>query len=136
MTTLYNCLTLAHHTRSLCLLQNGGAVSEAALLQATPLPRLGGGGETTAQLAKRVWEQLGLDDDGLADGGTLRPLLMESGLPVAQLGEVWQIADTQSRGSLSFGEFACLCGLIGQAQRGEPMDPTTVDPNGPAAKFA
>jgi hypothetical protein len=116
--------------------QNGGAVSEAALMQEAPLPKLGGGGETTAQLAKRVWEQLGLDEDGLADGGTLRPLLMESGLAVGQLGEVWQVADTQSRGSLSFGEFACLCGLIGQAQRGEPVDPSAVDPNAPAAKFA
>lgn len=77
----------------------GGPLSESALLQPTAPPKVGG--ETTAQLADRLWARLGLDLTAMASGGDLRPLLMESGLEVGKLGEVWQLADSQSRGSVS-----------------------------------
>eukprot|EP00037_Helgoeca_nana_P006024 m.55963 g.55963 ORF g.55963 m.55963 type:complete len:894 (-) comp16926_c0_seq1:125-2806(-) len=116
----------------IAICQGGGAVAEAALTTRTGLPQLG---ETTAQLATRLWGQLGLDATSTADGGSLRPVLMESGVEVAKLGEVWQLADSNSSGSLNFSEFQVLCGLVGQAQRGEGLNRDIISGTDTAAKF-
>lgn len=50
--------------------------------------------------------------DGKVDGQTARPVLMESGLPTADLGVIWQLADRTRDGYLDSDEFSLAMHLI------------------------
>mmetsp|Transcript_17130 Transcript_17130/g.50595 ORF Transcript_17130/g.50595 Transcript_17130/m.50595 type:complete len:108 (+) Transcript_17130:30-353(+) len=105
----------------------------AAMLQPSGPPRLG---EDLASIAQKLWAGLGVPQGGDADGGMLKPVMMKSGLEMAVLGQVWGMADSQSRGSLNFTEFEMLCGLVGQAQRGEALNPALVTSSDAAPTFS
>eukprot|EP00041_Stephanoeca_diplocostata_P032452 m.1040055 g.1040055 ORF g.1040055 m.1040055 type:complete len:947 (+) comp24152_c0_seq10:199-3039(+) len=81
---------------------------------------------TTGFLSKRLWAEAGGTDGSTLDGGTLRPILLQSNVDQEVLGEIWGMADTGAVGRLDFAQFRILLGLISQAQRGEMLDETTV----------
>lgn len=56
-------------------------------------------------------------------GDHVRPLLEHSGLPPLQLGEIWQIVDTENRGFLDFHAFAKCMRLVAHAQQGLQISP-------------
>jgi multidrug efflux pump subunit AcrA (membrane-fusion protein) len=78
-----------------------------------------------AAMAKHLLTTVTKDDVGLVSGQALRELLVRSGLGNGQLGEIWSKADTRELGRLDPDQIVLLLGMIGQAQRGDPVDPAT-----------
>eukprot|EP00047_Mylnosiga_fluctuans_P003901 m.231608 g.231608 ORF g.231608 m.231608 type:complete len:551 (-) comp12239_c0_seq1:53-1705(-) len=83
-------------------------------------------------LCNHVWGLATPDDEGLVDGGQIRPLMMMSQLPNETLSEIWGLVDTEQRGAVDFRQFGYLLGLMSLAQRGEPLDTSLIGPDTPS----
>lgn len=70
-----------------------------------------------------LFGQYDLEDSSIVLGERVRPLLEKSGLPPAQLGQIWQIVDYENRGFLDFHGFAKCMRLIAHAQQGVAVSP-------------
>ncbi|MBW0478681.1 hypothetical protein O181_018396 [Austropuccinia psidii MF-1] len=65
--------------------------------------------------------------DGLLDGDKARDIFIRSKLPFEKLAQIWTLADTQSRGALSVGDFCIAMHLIQFCMsRASSTLPTTV----------
>lgn len=71
----------------------------------------------------------------MISGGVAKPLLEASGLPLATLGEIWNIADADNTGFLNQYSFCVAMRLIGHAQNGEVIDDHIANKVAPLAKF-
>lgn len=72
---------------------------------------------------KPLFEKYSMEDSSIVLGDHVRPLLEHSGLPPLQLGEIWQIVDTENRGFLDFHAFAKCARLVAHAQQGLQISP-------------
>ncbi|KAJ1678853.1 hypothetical protein EV182_003226, partial [Spiromyces aspiralis] len=63
------------------------------------------------------------------------PFFQKSGLPDTDLGEIWQIADAGSKGSLSFHEFCVAMKLISLVQNNHPISVSMLTKDSPLPKF-
>ncbi|KAJ1973661.1 actin organization and endocytosis protein [Dimargaris verticillata] len=61
------------------------------------------------------------------DGPTARKILMQSSLPNQQLATIWDLADVNKQGSLTFAEFALAMYLAQTSLSGKPLPPTLPD---------
>jgi hypothetical protein len=46
-------------------------------------------------------------------------------------GQIWQLVDTEKTGTMDYKQLGYLLGLIGQAQRGEPLSIESITPQVP-----
>jgi hypothetical protein len=51
-------------------------------------------------LCNHVWGLATPDENGLVDGGQIRPLMLMSQLPMDSLAEIWGLADTEQNGAV------------------------------------
>jgi len=87
-------------------------------------PETTGGWLVTAQRKARYDKQfasMSPDADGKVSGGAAKGVLMESGLPVQQLGKIWELADIDQDGKLTDEEFAIAMYLVEAAQNGKQV---------------
>lgn len=56
--------------------------------------------------------------NGLVDGGAARDIFLKARLPHETLGQIWNLVDTQNRGSLDQGEFIAAMHLIQSSMNG------------------
>ncbi|EGD83666.1 hypothetical protein PTSG_04271 [Salpingoeca rosetta] len=83
------------------------------------------------QLCQHVWSLTTPDDDDCVDGGQMRTFMTMSQLPNNTLGLIWSMVDTEQRGKLDYRQLGFALGLMGQAQRGEELDPSVIGPATP-----
>uniref|UniRef100_A0A8D8VEL4 Intersectin-1 n=1 Tax=Cacopsylla melanoneura TaxID=428564 RepID=A0A8D8VEL4_9HEMI len=62
--------------------------------------------------------------NGIVTGDQVKGFLMQSGLPVATLGQIWSLADTDQDGKMNINEFVIACKLISNKLRGFDIPPT------------
>ncbi|KAL1459615.1 hypothetical protein WDU94_011579 [Cyamophila willieti] len=62
--------------------------------------------------------------NGIVTGDQVKGFLMQSGLPVAILGQIWSLADTDQDGKMNINEFVIACKLISNKLRGFDIPPT------------
>lgn len=65
--------------------------------------------------------------NGLVSGGAAKKVLGASGLPVANLRDIWNLADVDSDGNLDLQEFVIAMFLIDMVKQGHAV-PTALDP--------
>ena len=91
--------------------------------------------------ARKTWPQLSHDamgrhrarfdainttNDGYLDGGDVVRVLMDAGLPRDMLKHIWDLADDDGDGRMSFPEFVVAMYLVERASAGTPP-PTSLD---------
>eukprot|EP00048_Salpingoeca_helianthica_P024815 m.35590 g.35590 ORF g.35590 m.35590 type:complete len:549 (-) comp9602_c0_seq2:183-1829(-) len=80
------------------------------------------------KFAKRLWAEVTLTPEGLLHGKDARPVLMRSGLDTQTLGVIWMEIDVEQQGQIDFEQFTLMLGLVSQAQFGQQVDVSTLDP--------
>lgn len=122
--------------RLIALAQNGKEVSLANLMLLVPAPKVGDilppavppPQESTLWAVKPA-EKVKYDNifeglkpvNGLLPGEKVRPVLLNSKLPIDVLGRVWELADIDKDGMLDSDEFAVAMHLVYRALEGDPV---------------
>ncbi|ODV92231.1 hypothetical protein CANCADRAFT_30459 [Tortispora caseinolytica NRRL Y-17796] len=75
------------------------------------------------------------DGVGVVTGDSARSLFEKSGLSPLQLGEIWQLSDTDNAGFLTQLGFSIACRLIGHVQHGRPIRSELISSPGPLPRF-
>ena len=88
--------------------QCGEALDPRKITRETPAPKIQGY-EVAAQASGKpaitlqtelIFAACSADGEGCVDGGQLRPILLESGIDMGALGEIWMQIDVDGRGKL------------------------------------
>lgn len=85
--------------------------------------------KTIADQAEAIYNDLTPDAEGLLGGADVRPVLMLSGLEMAQLGSIWMEVDQERRGKIDVDQLGLILGMIKQAQNGETPSLDSLDPD-------
>ncbi|EYC34409.1 hypothetical protein Y032_0001g40 [Ancylostoma ceylanicum] len=64
------------------------------------------------------------DSDGFVNGNDVKHVLLGSGLPQAELAQVWALSDINQTGRLNQEQFALIIHLVNMRKRGEELPPT------------
>jgi EH domain-containing protein 1 len=75
-----------------------------------------------------------LQRNGLVTGAAAKGVLQQSGLPVAKLRQIWNLADLDKDGSLDLQEFVIAMFLTSAAQQGQELPPRLDDDMVPPGK--
>ncbi|KHJ91425.1 EF hand, partial [Oesophagostomum dentatum] len=67
------------------------------------------------------------DSDGFVSGNDVKHVLLASGLPQAELAQVWALSDINQTGRLNQEQFALIIHLVNMRKRGEEL-PTALPP--------
>lgn len=59
--------------------------------------------------------------DGMVSGASVKPILMETGLPTDQLADIWRLADWDNDGYMDADQFGVAMHLIKAVQLGAPL---------------
>ncbi|KAJ8270940.1 hypothetical protein GJAV_G00120980 [Gymnothorax javanicus] len=125
--------------------QNGRDVSIASLALPVPPPKFSDTGSpltsstastSDSQWAVRVEERGKFEQifqslspvNGLLSGDKVKPVLMNSKLPLDVLGKVWELSDVDKDGHLDKDEFAVAMHLVYRAMEKEPV-PSSLPPS-------
>jgi len=84
--------------------------------------------KTISSMAEEMFDSLP-QDDGMVGGADVRPVLVGSGLEMAQLGQIWMEVDQERRGKVDVDQLGLILGLIKQVQNGEAVSLDTLDPD-------
>jgi hypothetical protein len=83
---------------------------------------------TFLELLQKVWT-MAAPTDGKLGGAQLRPIMMLAKLPNEKLGVIWQMVDDKHEGTMDYKQLGFLLGLMGQEQRGEPLNIGIIGPS-------
>ena len=119
-------------------------LAAAAAAAAAPVSAVDPSQTPLVRLCQHVWSLATPDADSMLDGMQMRPLMLMSQLPAQVLGQVWALVDTAQIGKvglmtcplclvlaraahsfaaqIDYRQLGFLLGLMGQAQRNEPLD--------------
>ncbi|XP_074612540.1 epidermal growth factor receptor substrate 15-like 1 [Acropora palmata] len=122
--------------RLIALAQNGKEVSLTNLMLLVPAPKVGDiltpvvpPPQESTLWAVKAAEKAKYDNifeglkpvNGLLPGEKVRPVLLNSKLPIDVLGRVWELADIDKDGMLDSDEFAVAMHLVYRALEGDPV---------------
>ncbi|KAJ1928074.1 hypothetical protein IWQ60_002386 [Tieghemiomyces parasiticus] len=98
-----------------------GTTSPSPAARASPLPDASVWHPTPTEAAAfaRWFQHVDTQNRGLITGAEAVPFFTLSGLPASTLGEIWELADQERRGSLGPAAFGVALKLIALAQAGE-----------------
>ncbi|KAK6180056.1 hypothetical protein SNE40_012274 [Patella caerulea] len=120
------------------LVQNGQEMIPSALVNETPPPNLGpvepvappaaGADQWDIKPAEKANYDKVFDSlqpvTGLLSGDKVKPVLLNSKLPMDLLGKIWDLSDCDKDGYLDRDEFAVAMSLVYRARENNPLPPT------------
>ncbi|XP_075527925.1 uncharacterized protein LOC142560042 isoform X1 [Dermacentor variabilis] len=85
---------------------------------------------SAAEMAKfsQLFTSLDTDMDGLVSGADVKGTFLKTGLPQADLAQIWNLCDTKQNGSLNAEQFALAMHLAAERTKGVLL-PTTLTPD-------
>eukprot|EP00049_Salpingoeca_infusionum_P026412 m.25586 g.25586 ORF g.25586 m.25586 type:complete len:571 (-) comp8736_c0_seq1:200-1912(-) len=86
-------------------------------------------------MCQDLWNKAEPEDE-LLSGAKMRPVMVKTGLANGVLGEIWSMVDVEQTGVINYSQFGYILGLLSQAQRGEPLDTSTIGPSTPVPTIA
>lgn len=85
-------------------------------------------GPTERAQFEQLFASLDTDMDGLVTGADVKGTFLKTGLPQADLAHIWNLCDSQQKGSLNGEQFALAMHLAAERAKGLPL-PTVLAPD-------